>query len=71
MCSSSHEALLKKREEDGCTGAVAFANVVCGGYFHCTLGEDRSASECIPKICKKFNTMPKNRDCFHDLFNCD
>ncbi|RCN49270.1 hypothetical protein ANCCAN_04685 [Ancylostoma caninum] len=71
MCSSSHKVFLKKKEEDNCAGAVAFGNVVCSDYFHCTLNDGRPASECRPKICEKFKAMPRNNDCFRSLFVCN
>ncbi|KAL6736204.1 hypothetical protein Aduo_006584 [Ancylostoma duodenale] len=70
MCSTSHKVFLSGKEKEGCAGAVAFANVVCGDYLQCTLSKKRPGSDCRAKICEKFNATPK-KDCFKNLFTCD
>ncbi|EYB99166.1 hypothetical protein Y032_0124g1199 [Ancylostoma ceylanicum] len=70
MCSSSHNVFLRNKEKDGCIGVVEFANVVCDDYYRCIM-ESKSESFCQPKICDKFEVMPKNKDCFNDSFSCD
>ncbi|EYB81141.1 hypothetical protein Y032_0391g566 [Ancylostoma ceylanicum] len=70
MCSNLHKVFVKMREEDGCTGAVAFVDVICNDYDQCIVSENKSHDECQPKICQKFKEMPK-KDCFKELFFCD
>ncbi|EYC18837.1 hypothetical protein Y032_0026g1394 [Ancylostoma ceylanicum] len=70
MCSGAHRVFLHKKEKEGCVGSVDFANDVCADYFHCTLNHGRHSTKCRPKICEKFEAIPKKR-CFKDLFICD
>ncbi|KAL6736127.1 hypothetical protein Aduo_006513 [Ancylostoma duodenale] len=71
MCSSSHKMFVKGKEKDGCVGASDFANAICGDYSRCIQNNGASDSQCRPKICDKFKSMPRNKNCFNDLFSCD
>ncbi|EYB81136.1 hypothetical protein Y032_0391g565 [Ancylostoma ceylanicum] len=69
-CTSSHKDSLKKKEKDGCAGAVEFATVACIDYLQCTLHEGKHPYSCRDNVCEKLEEMEK-KDCFSEIFDCD
>ncbi|RCN51351.1 hypothetical protein ANCCAN_02504 [Ancylostoma caninum] len=69
-CSTDHKRYIRKREEAGCIGAIAFSTIVCREFLDCMLTEDGPLGKCGPKICTQFKAMPKSGKCFRELFAC-
>ncbi|KHJ81247.1 hypothetical protein OESDEN_19067 [Oesophagostomum dentatum] len=69
-CSSVHTAFARRREKQGCKGALAFVRKVCSDFFDCLFKRTSTDVNCEAKICEQFNIVEREEACYNDLFIC-